>query len=111
MHLNTIEVQPDMAELLPHMVHHLDEPIGDSAAIATYLICDAARRNELSPRGLAGRGWRDSKMLKHFVDADRRGHEDNAQRIWHLLTLEQWLQNKSVSSEASMLVPNDAKYA
>ena len=50
----------------------------------------------LSPRGLAGRGWLDSKMLNHLVDADRRGQEDNAQKIWHLLTLEQWLRNKGI---------------
>lgn len=50
----------------------------------------------LSGRGLAGRGLLNSKMLKHLVDADRRGQEDNAQRIWHLLTLEQWLRNKGI---------------
>lgn len=42
-HLNTIEVNPDISTLLPKIVHHLDEPIGDSAAIATLLICEAAR--------------------------------------------------------------------
>lgn len=43
--LNTIEVQPNLVELLPKIVHHLDEPIGDSAAINTYIICEAAREN------------------------------------------------------------------
>jgi asparagine synthase (glutamine-hydrolysing) len=43
--LNVIEVQPDIMALLPKIVHHLDEPIGDSAAINTFLICDAARKN------------------------------------------------------------------
>lgn len=43
--LNTIEIEPDIAALLPRIVHHLDEPIGDSAAINTLLICDAAHRN------------------------------------------------------------------
>ncbi|MBD1148818.1 asparagine synthase (glutamine-hydrolyzing) [Pelagibacterales bacterium SAG-MED30] len=42
--LNTIEVKPDLAKLLPKIVDHLDEPIGDSAAISTFLICDAARK-------------------------------------------------------------------
>lgn len=41
--LHTIEVSPDLTQLLPKIVHHLDEPIGDSAAINTFLICDAAR--------------------------------------------------------------------
>ena len=42
--LTTIEVKPDLADLLPKIVHHLDEPIGDSAAINTFLICDAAHK-------------------------------------------------------------------
>ncbi len=43
--LNLIDARPDMAELLPRIVEMLDEPIGDSAAVASFLICDAARRN------------------------------------------------------------------
>ncbi len=42
--LHTIEVNPDLADLLPKIVGHLGEPIGDSAAINTFLICDAAHR-------------------------------------------------------------------
>lgn len=42
--LHTIDVTPDLTQLLPKIVHHLDEPIGDSAAINTFLICDAARQ-------------------------------------------------------------------
>ncbi|MBN9100014.1 MAG: asparagine synthase (glutamine-hydrolyzing) [Pseudonocardia sp.] len=41
--LNEIEIAPDVLELLPQMTHSLDEPIGDPAAINTYLICTAAR--------------------------------------------------------------------
>ena len=41
--LHEIELAPDIAELLPHMVDILDEPIGDPAAINTYLMCDAAQ--------------------------------------------------------------------
>src|SRR6266498_3618521 len=37
------EAAPDDADLLPRMVHTLDEPIGDAAAINAYLICRAAR--------------------------------------------------------------------
>jgi len=44
-HLNTIEVAPDVSSLLARIVHTLDEPIGDSAAINTQLICEAARDN------------------------------------------------------------------
>ena len=41
--LHEVEIAPDVAELLPRMVHTLDEPIGDAAAINAYLICKAAR--------------------------------------------------------------------
>lgn len=41
--LHEIEIAPDVLELLPLLTHHLDEPIGDPAAINTYLICQAAR--------------------------------------------------------------------
>ncbi len=36
-------VSPHVAELLPKVVWHLDEPVADAAAISTYLICAAAR--------------------------------------------------------------------
>jgi asparagine synthase (glutamine-hydrolysing) len=41
--LKEIEIAPDVLDLLPHMTYHLDEPIGDPAAINTFLICSAAR--------------------------------------------------------------------
>ncbi|HEY2958267.1 MAG TPA: asparagine synthase (glutamine-hydrolyzing) [Actinomycetota bacterium] len=41
--LHEVEIAPDVADLLPRLVHSLDEPIGDAAAINAYLICRAAR--------------------------------------------------------------------
>jgi asparagine synthase (glutamine-hydrolysing) len=41
--LHEVELAPDVADLLPKLVHHLDEPIGDAAAINAFLICQAAR--------------------------------------------------------------------
>lgn len=41
--LREIEIAPRVLDLLPHMTYHLDEPIGDPAAINTFLICEAAR--------------------------------------------------------------------
>jgi asparagine synthase (glutamine-hydrolysing) len=38
-----IEVSPDIVELLPKVVWHLDTPVADPAAISTYLICKAAQ--------------------------------------------------------------------
>jgi asparagine synthase (glutamine-hydrolysing) len=47
-------LQPDVLELLPKTVWHLEEPIADPAAISTYLICREAR--ELGPVMLSGIG-------------------------------------------------------
>ena len=41
--LHEIEISPDIVDLLPRMVDILDEPIGDPAAINTFLMCQAAR--------------------------------------------------------------------
>ncbi|GAA4539890.1 asparagine synthase (glutamine-hydrolyzing) [Amycolatopsis samaneae] len=41
--LHEIEIAPKVLDLLPRMTYHLDEPIGDPAAINTVLICTAAR--------------------------------------------------------------------
>ncbi|WP_300015984.1 asparagine synthase (glutamine-hydrolyzing) [Pseudonocardia sp.] len=41
--LHEIEIAPNVLDLLPLMTYHLDEPIGDPAAINSYLICTAAR--------------------------------------------------------------------
>jgi asparagine synthase (glutamine-hydrolysing) len=41
--LHEIEISPDIVDLLPKMVDIPDEPIGDPAAINTFLMCQAAR--------------------------------------------------------------------
>jgi asparagine synthase (glutamine-hydrolysing) len=40
-----IVVRPDVAELLPKLIWHLDEPIADSALITTYLVSRMARES------------------------------------------------------------------
>lgn len=40
---NVIRINSDILSEFPNMVYTLDEPIGDPAAINTYLICKAAR--------------------------------------------------------------------
>ena len=37
-------LEPNVVELLPKLIWHLDEPVADPAAISTYLICSAARQ-------------------------------------------------------------------
>src|SRR6266851_5554343 len=39
-----IVVEPDVANLLPRLVWHMDEPIADPAIIAAYLVCREARK-------------------------------------------------------------------
>lgn len=39
-----IIINADIVKLLPQMVRALDEPIGDPAAINTFMICEAARK-------------------------------------------------------------------
>lgn len=40
---NELVVRPDINDLLPHLLWHLDDPIADGAAINTYLIAQGAR--------------------------------------------------------------------
>jgi asparagine synthase (glutamine-hydrolysing) len=40
---NEIILSPDVVNLLPKLVWHMDEPVADPAAITTYLICKAAK--------------------------------------------------------------------
>jgi asparagine synthase (glutamine-hydrolysing) len=47
-------LEPDVLDLLPKAVWHLEEPVADPAAISTYLICRAAR--ERMPVMLSGMG-------------------------------------------------------
>ena len=39
-----IVVEPDVADLLPRLTWHMDEPIADPAIIAAYLVCSEARK-------------------------------------------------------------------
>jgi asparagine synthase (glutamine-hydrolysing) len=47
-------LEPDILELLPKVIWHLEEPVADPAAITTYLICREARRE--MPVMLSGMG-------------------------------------------------------
>jgi asparagine synthase (glutamine-hydrolysing) len=38
-------VKPAALDVLPDLVWHLDEPFGDSSALATYYVCQAARQH------------------------------------------------------------------
>lgn len=40
----TIMVEPDVAQLLPKLIWHMDEPTADPAIIAAFLVCREARK-------------------------------------------------------------------
>ena len=42
--INKVEAKPDLIELLKKTTYCLDEPIGDSSAISTYIICEMAKK-------------------------------------------------------------------
>jgi asparagine synthase (glutamine-hydrolysing) len=70
-----IRVEPDVVDLLPRLVWHLDEPIADPAIITAYLVSRAAR--ETSTVLLSGVGGDElfagyRKHVAHFVAAHYR---------------------------------------
>lgn len=40
-----IVIKPSALDILPNLVWHLDEPFGDSSAVPTYYVCQAARQH------------------------------------------------------------------
>lgn len=53
--LHEIELQPQVADLWPKLIEHLDEPLADPAAIACYLLCQQARQSGIKVL-LSGQG-------------------------------------------------------
>ncbi|MCP4659392.1 MAG: asparagine synthase (glutamine-hydrolyzing) [bacterium] len=53
--LEEVEIRPEVASLWPDLVYHLDEPLADPAAIASYLISRLARERG-TPVVLSGQG-------------------------------------------------------
>ncbi len=53
--LHEIDLQPQVADLWPKLIGHLDEPLADPAAIACYLICQLAREHGIKVL-LSGQG-------------------------------------------------------
>jgi asparagine synthase (glutamine-hydrolysing) len=62
-----IVVEPRVTDLLPKIVWHLDEPVGDPAAVSTFLISEAARTDVTVL--LAGQGADEVFAGYHFYAA------------------------------------------
>ena len=43
-----IEINPDIINLLPKIIYHLEEPLSDPSAISTYLISKVAKENNVN---------------------------------------------------------------
>ncbi|MFT5208171.1 MAG: asparagine synthase (glutamine-hydrolyzing) [Candidatus Omnitrophota bacterium] len=43
--LKSFELKPNVVELLPKVIHHMDEPDADPAALPTYLISECAKKD------------------------------------------------------------------
>jgi asparagine synthase (glutamine-hydrolysing) len=67
---------------------------GFGAPVRAWLVNELAPMVDevLSPANVAARGLFDPQEVRRLVEANRAGTEDNALRIWALLTLELWQQ-------------------
>ncbi len=73
--LDTVWVGPEMADRLPEMIYHLDEPQADPAPINALLICELAREHGIKVL-LSGAGGDD------FFTGYRRHTALLAERAW-----------------------------
>lgn len=64
-----VVVEPKVIDLLPKIAYHLDEPVGDPAAVSTYLISEAAGRDVKVL--LAGQGADEIFAGYHYYAAQR----------------------------------------
>src|SRR6185437_13369398 len=71
-----IMVRPNSVDLVPLMVHHFDEPFGDSSAIPTYLVSQfAAQHVKVALSGDGGdelfAGYESFAAMERLKKADR----------------------------------------
>ncbi len=87
-----IVAEPDVVDLLPRLVWHLDVPLGDPAVIAAYLVCRAARPSvTVLLSGVGGdelfagyrkhAAWRIAQRWQRLPSPLRRAAEAGAARI------------------------------
>ena len=85
-----IDVEPDVVDLLPKLVWHLDEPIADPAAIVAYLVNRAARE--------------DVTVLMSGVGGDEllAGYRKHIAQIWgdRYRMMPAWLRQRAIPSLA-----------
>ncbi|MDQ3935390.1 MAG: asparagine synthase (glutamine-hydrolyzing) [Actinomycetota bacterium] len=82
-----------MEPVLPRSVIYRPKA-GFSAPLRSWLVGELAPMVDdvLAPERVARRGLFDPAEVRRLVEANRAGTEDNALRLWALLTLELWQQ-------------------
>lgn len=95
-HLDTLKITPDIAQLLPKMIYHLDELQADPAPINVLLICEQAKKQGIKVL-LSGAGGDD------VFTGYRRHYAIKMEKYWS------WLPKpfRSILKTASSLLPKD----
>jgi asparagine synthase (glutamine-hydrolysing) len=70
-----IVVEPDVANLLPKLVWHMDEPTADPAIIASYLVCREARKHATVLLSGAGGDELFAGYRKHYAHYWAQGYQ------------------------------------
>jgi asparagine synthase (glutamine-hydrolysing) len=84
-----IVVEPDVADLLPRISWHMDEPTADPAIIAAYLVCREARKQSTVLLSGVGGDELFAGYRKHFAHywAEAYRHLPNGAQRWIAGTL------------------------
>ena len=94
-----------MEDVLPHDVIWRPKA-GFGAPLRSWLVGELAPMVDelLSPDAVGARGLFEPREVQRLIAANERGTEDNALRLWALLTLELW-QRSYIDGEASRPAP------
>ena len=69
-------VEPDVAELLPKLIWHMDEPTADPAIMTAYLVCREARKHATVLLVVVRHG---EKTGNHLLVGSRPGRQGSKQ--------------------------------
>lgn len=82
-----------METLLPHeVIHRPKAPFGAPLRSWVKNGLEVLMRDLLSEERIKRRGYLNPAYVQKIIADDRTGQQDNAHRIWALLTLEMWFQ-------------------
>jgi len=82
-----IVVEPDVANLLPKLVWHMDEPTADPAIIASYLVCREARKHATVLLSGVGGDELFAGYRKHYAHYWAQGYQRIPSAVRRLIDL------------------------